>query len=164
VVDNSKHASSFRDPSGYIFTDEGVIKRTILPIYFKQYEALNSSRFFENLFKNKLLIPHVELSKTESKIIIQPENIPFITYPYEWSFNMYKEAALLTLKLQKYSIEKGFSLKDATAFNITFHNGKAIFIDTLSFDIYQENTPWRAYKQFITHFLGPLVLAHYKQN
>ena len=74
---------------------------------------------------------------------------------------MYKEAALLTLKLQKYSIEKGFSLKDATAFNITFHNGKAIFIDTLSFDIYQENTPWRAYKQFITHFLGPLVLAHY---
>lgn len=161
MVDNSKHASSFRDPSGYIFTDEGVIKRTILPIYFKQYEALNSSRFFENLFKNKLLIPHVELSKTESKIIIQPENIPFITYPYEWSFNMYKEAALLTLKLQKYSIEKGFSLKDATAFNITFHNGKAIFIDTLSFDIYQENTPWRAYKQFITHFLGPLVLAHY---
>jgi len=161
VVDNSKHASSFRDPSGYIFTDEGVIKRAILPIYFKQYNALTSSGFFENLFKNKLLIPHIELSKSDSKIVIQPENIPFITYPYEWSFNMYKEAALLTLKLQKYSIEKGFSLKDATAFNITFHNGKAIFIDTLSFDIYQENTPWRAYKQFITHFLGPLVLAHY---
>ena len=46
---------------------------------------------------------------------------------------MYKEAALLTLKLQKYSLEQGFSLKDASAFNITFHNGKAIFIDTLSF-------------------------------
>jgi len=74
---------------------------------------------------------------------------------------MYKEAALLNLKLQKHSIEHGFSLKDATAFNITFHQGKAIFIDTLSLDFYQENTPWRAYKQFITHFLGPLVLAHY---
>ena len=130
MVDNSKHASSFRDPSGYIFTDEGVIKRAILPIYFKQYEALNTSGFFENLFKNNLLIPHTELSKTEGRIIIQPENIPFITYPYEWSFNMYKEAALLTLKLQKHCVEHGFSLKDATAFNITFHNGKAIFIDT----------------------------------
>lgn len=161
MVDNSKHASSFRDPSGYIFTEEGVIKRTIFPIYFKQYNALTSAGFFDSLFKNKLLIPHKEVTNSEDKIVIQPENIPFITYPYEWSFNMYKEAALLTLKLQKYSLEKGFSLKDATAFNITFHDGKAIFIDTLSFDFYQENTPWRAYKQFITHFLGPLVLAHY---
>ncbi|MFD2824111.1 class I SAM-dependent methyltransferase [Lacinutrix iliipiscaria] len=161
MSDNSKHASSFRDPSGYIFTDEGIIKRAILPIYFKQYNALNSSGFFESLFKNKLLIPHTELSQTENKIVIQPEPIPFITYPYEWSFNMYKEAALLTLKLQKYCVEKGFSLKDATAFNVTFYEGKAIFIDTLSFDFYQENSPWRAYKQFITHFLGPLVLAHY---
>ncbi|WP_452227929.1 MULTISPECIES: class I SAM-dependent methyltransferase [unclassified Lacinutrix] len=161
MVDNSKHASSFRDPSGYIFTEEGVIKRTIFPIYFKQYNALTSTGFFDSLFKNKLLIPHQEISNSEDKIVIQPENIPFITYPYEWSFNMYKEAALLTLKLQKYSLEKGFSLKDATAFNVTFHEGKAIFIDTLSFDFYQENTPWRAYKQFITHFLGPLVLAHY---
>jgi ribosomal protein L11 methylase PrmA len=161
VIDNSKHASSFRDPSGYIFTEEGVIKRAIFPIYFKQYNALTTSGFFDSLFKNKLLIPHSEITKTEDKIVIQPDTIPFITYPYEWSFNMYKEAALLTLKLQKYSLEKGYSLKDATAFNVTFHDGKAIFIDTLSFDFYQENTPWRAYKQFITHFLGPLVLAHY---
>ncbi|MDO6598284.1 class I SAM-dependent methyltransferase [Oceanihabitans sp. 2_MG-2023] len=161
MVDNSKHASSFRDPSGYIFTEEGVIKRAIFPIYFKQYEALTTSGFFDSLFINKLLIPHSEKSKTGDKIVIQPDHIPFISYPYEWSFNMYKEAALLTLKLQKYSLEKGFSLKDATAFNIAFHEGKAIFIDTLSFDFYQENSPWRAYKQFITHFLGPLVLAHY---
>jgi hypothetical protein len=161
VIVYKKHASSFRDPSGYVFTDEGVVKRVILPIYFKQYQELTQSGFFENLFKNKLLIPHTELSKTDKEIIIQPKFIPFITYPYEWSFNMYKEAALLTLKLQKYSIEKGFSLKDASAFNITFLDGKAIFIDTLSFDFYKENTPWRAYKQFITHFLGPLILAHY---
>jgi hypothetical protein len=161
VIINNKHASSFRDPSGYVFTDEGVVKRVIFPIYFKQFQALTESGFFENLFANKLLIPHKQLSKTDTEIVIQPEQIPFITYPYEWSFNMYKEAALLTLKLQKYSIEKGFSLKDASAFNVTFLDGKAIFIDTLSFDLYKENTPWRAYKQFITHFLGPLVLAHY---
>ncbi len=113
------------------------------------------------MFKNDLLIPHTELSSSEQNIIIKAEKIPFVTYPYEWSFNMYKEAALLTLKLQKYSLEKGFSLKDASAFNITFHQGKAVFIDTLSFDFYTENSPWRAYKQFITHFFGPLVLAHY---
>ena len=155
------HSSSFRDPSGYIFIEDNEIKRVINPIYFEQYEALKTSGFFNNLIKNNLLIPHNELSKTDEQIIIQPENIPFFTYPYEWSFNMYKEAALLTLKIQKYSIEHGFSLKDASAFNITFHKGKAIFIDTLSFDFYKENSPWRAYKQFITHFFGPLVLAHF---
>lgn len=161
VTTYKKHSSSFRDPSGYVFTDEGIVKRIIFPIYFKQYQALNQTGFFENLFGNNLLIPHKELTVSQTEIVIQPKQIPYITYPYEWSFNMYKEAALLTLKLQKYSIEKGFSLKDASAYNVAFLDGKAIFIDTLSFDFYKENSPWRAYKQFITHFLGPLVLAHY---
>ena len=155
------HPSSFRDPSGYIFKENDVIKRVINPIYFRQYEALTDSGFFNNLIENGYLIPHQELSKTDEQIIIQPDKISFITYPYEWSFNMYKEAALLTLKLQKYSLEHGFSLKDASAFNITFHKSKAVFIDTLSFDFYKENSPWRAYKQFITHFLGPLLLGSY---
>ena len=158
---NNQHASSFRDPSGYVFTEDDLIKRSILPVYFKQYQALSTSGFFDKLFKNNLLIRHRELSNSINEIVIEPEQIPFITYPYEWSFNQYKEAALLTLKLQKYSLEHDFSLKDASAFNITFHKGHAIFIDTLSFDFYVENTPWRAYKQFITHFLAPLVLARY---
>ena len=155
------HSSSFRDPSGYIFIENNEIKRVINPIYFKQYKALTNSGFYDALFKNQLLIPHEEISKSEKEIVLKAEKIPFITYPYEWSFNMYKEAALLTLKLQKFSLENDFSLKDASAFNITFHKGKAIFIDTLSFDFYEENFPWRAFKQFITHFFGPLVLAHY---
>lgn len=158
---NTAHSSSFRDPSGYIYIENDEVKRVVNPIYFKQYNALTQSGFYKKLFKNKVLIPHQEVSNSEDKIIIKAEKIPFITYPYEWSFNMYKEAALLTLKLQKYSLEHGFSLKDASAFNITFHKGNAIFIDTLSFDFYIENSPWRAYKQFITHFFGPLVLAHY---
>lgn len=161
MTTNYKHSSSFRDPSGFVFTDKGVVRRSILPVYFSQYKALKKSLFFDKLFKAGLLIPHKEISESENEIIIQPEQIPFITYPYEWSFNQYKEAALLTLKLQKYSLEHGFSLKDASAFNITFHKGKAIFIDTLSFDFYVDNTPWRAYKQFVTHFFGPLLLAKY---
>ncbi|OZV69025.1 nodulation protein NoeA [Winogradskyella aurantia] len=155
------HSSSFRDPSGYVFIEGGDIKRAINPIYFKQYKALTQSGFYQGLIKNGLLISHKEVSNSDETIVLQADKIPFITYPYEWSFNMYKEAALLTLKIQKYSLEHDFTLKDATAFNITFHKGKAVFIDTLSFDFYIENSPWRAYKQFITHFFGPLVLAHY---
>lgn len=161
IPKNSTHQASFRDPSGYMFHDGATLRRAVNPIYFPQYEKLKSSGFFDTVIKKGLLIPHEETSVSSEQIILTPESIPFITQPYEWSFEQYKHAALLTLQIQKYALSKGFILKDASAYNVTFHKGKAVFIDTLSFDFYEENTPWRAYKQFITHFFGPLVLAKY---
>lgn len=157
----SIHEASFRDPSGYMFHDGDTLRRAINPIYFPQYQKLKESGLFKKLIDAGLLIAHEETSVSEEKIIITPERIPFITNPYEWSFEQYKHAALHTLKIQKYALSKGFILKDASAYNVTYHKGKPIFIDTLSFDFYEEDMPWRAYKQFITHFLGPLVLAKY---
>lgn len=157
----NRHASSFRDPSGHIVVENGIVSRIVNPIYFPEYRSLTDSGFYQKLFDANLLIKHKETTAIDSEIHIQPENIPFFSYPYEWSFSQYKHAALHTLKLQRYCIQNGFTLKDATAFNITFHNGAPIFVDSLSFDRYQEGEPWRAYKQFLTHFLGPLVLAKY---
>jgi hypothetical protein len=161
MTNYKQHTSSFRDPSGYIYLEKNIVKRKINPIYFKTYKALKDSGFYKYLFDLGLLIPHSELVNCKDYIVLQPDQISFITYPYEWSFNQYKEAALLTLELQRIALNKGFSLKDASAFNIVYYKGKAIFIDTLSFEIYKENKPWVAYKQFIMHFLGPLCLAHY---
>jgi len=158
---NQPHEASFRDPSGYVVQENGIVKRVVNPLYFKQYDALVKSGFFEKLFKSKILIPHREVARTNDCIVIQPEQIPFITNPYEWSFEQYKHAALLTLKIHRLALANGFILKDASAYNVTFHKGRPIFIDTLSFDFYKEDTPWRAFKQFITHFFGPLVLAKY---
>lgn len=155
------HEASFRDPSGYVFYDGKILRRCILSIYFNQYNKLKESGFFKTLISKGFLISHEETSVNEEKIIITPEEIPFITNPYEWSFDQYKHAALHTLSIHKYALSKGFILKDASTYNVTFHKGNPVFIDTLSFDFYEENTPWRAYKQFITHFLGPLVLAKY---
>ena len=157
----SPHQASFRDPSGYMFYDGDVLRRAINPIYFRQYNALKDSGFFKTLITNKLLIPHTQTTVSDQQIVITPEPITFITNPYEWSFEQYKHAALHTLKVHKYALSKGFILKDASAYNVTFHKGSPVFIDTLSFDFYEKDTPWRAYKQFITHFFGPLVLASY---
>ncbi len=160
-MESERITSSFRDPSGFVYKDGNSIKRIINPIYFKQYNSLTECGFYTKLFNKNFLIPHIEVSKNDSQIVIEPNKIPFINYPYEWSFMQYKQAALLTLKIQKYCLENNFTLKDASAFNVTFHEGKPIFIDSLSFDFYQENKPWHAYKQFIMHFLGPLVLSYY---
>ena len=160
----NRHASSFRDPSGYILVKDGIVYRNINPVYFKQYQSLTGSGFYKKLFESGLLVKHTEVAADANHVLIQPENIPFFSYPYEWSFTQYKHAALHTLKLQKYCLQNGYTLKDATAFNITFNNGAPVFVDTLSFDVYTEGEPWRAYKQFLMHFFGPLLLAKYYGN
>ncbi len=50
------------------------------------------------------------------------------------------------------------TLKDCSAYNLQFHRGRPIFIDTLSFEVYREGTPWVGYRQFCEHFLAPLAL------
>jgi hypothetical protein len=92
---------------------------------------------------------------------IIPEQLDLITYPYEWCFSQWKQAALLTLEIMKVSIAHGMILKDATPFNIQFRYCKPVFIDTLSFEFYNEKEPWIAYRQFCESFLAPLVIMSY---
>lgn len=154
---------SFRDPSGFIFYRDGLPFRQINTDYRENYELLLSSGLYDSLIRNGLLIAHDEVdaeSPLPEKVykIIKPEPINFISYPYEWSFPQLKDAALVTLKIQKEALSCGMSLKDASAFNIQFKNGKPVFIDTLSFERFEKGKPWVAYRQFCQHFLAPLAL------
>ena len=157
-------AASFRDPSGFVFTQAGIVYRSIAPSYFVYYDHLMGSGLYDILVQKKLLVSHQEELNvwTEQERRIIPTTIPFITYPFEWSFSQLKDAALLTLQIQKEALEYGMTLKDASAYNVQFFEGRALFIDTLSFEEYQEGKPWVAYKQFCEHFLAPLALMAYK--
>ncbi len=81
-----------------------------------------------------------------------------ITYPYEWSFLMLQAAALAHLDLQLALLEKGYGLSDASAFNMQFVGAHPLHIDTLSVIPYQDNSYWAGYRQFLKHFLNPLLL------
>jgi len=154
--------SSFRDNSGFVFYENGEIFRAINYSYKENYEHLMGSGMYDYLVKENLLISHTEVEqKLTADIfkIIKPQKIDFISYPYEWCFSELKDAALTTLTIQKTALEYGMTLKDSSAYNIQFHEGKAILIDTLSFEIYKENEPWVAYNQFCKNFLAPLALA-----
>jgi hypothetical protein len=104
----------------------------------------------------------LEVSSQSSYKVIKPTTIPFISYPHEWCFDELQDAALATLKIQKLALEHGMSLKDASAFNIQFKDGRPVLIDTLSFEKYIDGSPWIAYRQFCQHFLGPLALMYYR--
>lgn len=159
--------TSFRDNSGFVFKHNGEIYRQINTVYKDEYDKFISCGLYEELIKKEMLIPHKEVSLPDinnEKLYkcIKPEQIDYISYPYEWCFSELKEAALLTLNIQKTALKYNMSLKDASAFNIQFKEGKPIFIDTLSFETYKENQPWIAYGQFCRHFLAPLALMSYK--
>lgn len=158
----NKLNASFRDPAGFIFTSsQGEILRQINQIGAEEFDLMHSSGLYDTLVKKKFLIPHQEVDNVyaDAYKTIKPERLPFISYPYEWSFGQLKDAALLTLYIQKAALKKGMSLKDSSAYNVQFVSGKPVFIDTLSFEVYEEGKPWVAYKQFCQHFLAPIALA-----
>ncbi len=159
--------SSFRDPSGFLFRRDGALFRQINASYREEYEALLACGLYERLVGAGLLVPHRETDAPPADAaiaykVIQPEEVPFISYPYEWCFSQLKDAALTTLRIQQEALETGMSLKDASAYNIQFWRGRPVLIDTLSFERYQEGRPWVAYRQFCQHFLAPLALAGYR--
>ena len=155
--------ASFRDPSGFVFRSSGTLLRRINQNYAQDYDLLMGSGLYAQLTTMGALVRHTELDKprfydADFYKTIQPREIGFISYPYEWCFSQLKDAALLTLDIQLLALEHGMTLKDASAYNIQFEHGRPVFIDTLSFEKYNDGAPWVAYRQFCQHFLAPLAL------
>ena len=97
----NREFSSFRDPAGYIYYENNKIYRRINKCYFNEYEHFINSGLYNELVEKNYIISHKEIEKKAEYIIIEVEKIPFISYPYEWCFNALKEAALLTLEINK---------------------------------------------------------------
>lgn len=153
-------AGSFRDPSGAVYFGDNCVYRTINACYAGEWEQIKKTGFFESALAKKLILPFEELDETNSDCykILKSPLLPFVSYPYEWSFGQYKDAALHTLNVLDECLKFDLVLKDATAYNIQFLDGKPVFIDLLSFAVRDKNKPWEAYLQFCKHFLAPLAL------
>lgn len=157
--------ASFRDPSGFVFFKDGALYRQVNKVYQNHYKQFMQSGLYERLAEEGSIVTHEEVEQESAAgdneqvyKVLRPRLIPFISYPYEWCFSQLKDAALLTLALQRKALSFGMSLKDASAYNVQFLNGKPILMDTLSFEKYEEGKPWVAYRQFCQHFLVPLAL------
>lgn len=164
-----QHLASYRDPSGFVFSYKGEVYRQVNQVYRKDFERFIDSGLYAKLVKDQLLLPHQQLEENLTGgenwyTTLKPEQLHFITYPYEWCFDQLKDAALLTLQLAQIGMAHNMILKDATPFNIQLHKGRLVFIDSLSFEEYDETRPWVAYRQFCETFLAPLALMHYHQQ
>lgn len=162
----NQHPASFRDPSGFIYEKDRTIYRFVSVAYLQDYELFVKSGLAGELLKKKLLLPFTELAENHTGRsdwykTLQPQQLPFLSYAWEWSFEQLKDAALTTLNICRLALQKGMILKDATPTNIQLVEGKYKLIDTLSFEKYKEGEAWIAYRQFCECFLNPLLIAVY---
>lgn len=162
-----KETFSYKDPSAFVIKKADGIHRYITEDYKDEYDQLMDSGLYENLIVKGLMISHKE--ELSSRVIDEniyktlfPEQINFISYPFEWSFSQWKDMIITYISVNELALQHGMILKDATPYNFTFYNGKCILIDTSSFDNYAEGKPWFAYRQFCEEMLAPFALMYYK--
>jgi ribosomal protein L11 methylase PrmA len=162
---------SFRDPSGYVFFQNGSVYRTINPAAAESFGTVAASGVLAELASRNLILPFEDLDMASGAFdafkgargeipvrIIRHPRIKLISYPYEWVFSQLQDAALAHLDIQIAALDRNVVLSDATPYNMQFHEGKVVHIDLLSFRPYREGEPWAGYNQFCRMFLLPLLI------
>ncbi len=157
---------SFRDPKGHVFSRGKEILRTVHLAGVEGYERARDNGLIEALQSSGLLIDTEEIDPRAARTygfraeyVLRHARLPFISYPYEWSFHALKDAALLHLDVILTCLDHEVALSDASAYNIQFDGHRPLFIDVLSFQTYTEGDPWLGYRQFCEQFLNPLLLT-----
>ncbi len=161
---------SFKDPAGRVFRRDDLIGRTLSARARQHFDAAGRSGLIASLVADRLLID-TRLERAADRgldpavvgefVLTQPR-IPVVTYSYEWSFEMLRDAALVTLRVLDRALQDRFILKDATAFNVLFHGTQPVFVDAPSLEPHEDGRVWAGYGQFCRSFLVPLLLASYR--
>lgn len=155
---------SFRDPGSRVFERDGRIFRAIWERSAPAYEQLRNSGLLADLIERGMLVSSEEVDPQSVAIepaptyVLEHARLPFLSYPYEWPFALLKRAALFHIDLQLAALERGFTMSDATAYNVQFVGTKPVFIDHLSFRPYVAGEVWAGHRQFCMQFLNPLIL------
>jgi len=163
-------AASFRDPDGYVFQHADRVFRALGPQFVPLLREIEQTGLLAGLVQDgQLVATHRVTDPTLRKALlpghphaaefVEHERLAPITYPYEWSMSMLADAGVLTLDLQLRLLESGLSLKDATAYNIQFRDGRPVFIDLTSMERPARLDLWKALGQFNQMFTFPLLLS-----
>jgi hypothetical protein len=174
----SNHAvadgGSFRDPDSRVFELGGNVVRGLTGDGLADWDAFVQSGLMAMLVEDGSLVETEPgdadaLAALRSRdpdgswvAVLRHERVPFVTYPYEWTFSMLRDAALLQLQVTRKALAANLSLKDASPYNVQFRGSKPVFIDVGSFERARSGEPWLGYRQFCMLFLYPLLLEAYR--
>jgi hypothetical protein len=154
-----------------VFYRDGAVLRGLSPQALRNWHALTRTTFFRRFSAEGRLVKTEAVENSNEPMgsetgewagLLKHEPIPVVSYPYEWSFSMLKDAARLQLDLLLGALDEDMTLKDASSFNIQWNGTRPVFIDVPSFEPYLSGHPWAGYRQFCQLFLYPLFLQAYK--
>ena len=172
AVSLSFENGSFRDRTSRVLIHRNHVFRALDSLALQQWHHLKELDFYKHGVECQKIIDTRERSLAEFDLpllqtrqwegLLEHQRIPFISYPYEWSFEMLKDAALLHLDLLHQGLLANILMKDATPYNIQWRGSRPVFIDTASFVKMPKGSAWSGYRQFCELFLFPLMLQAYK--
>ena len=158
-----REAGSFRDRNGRVYYDDRRVLRRLSPRALANWHLLQSAPFFgRHMEAGRIVRTRLTEEHADGGGVLEHARIPFVSYPYEWTFGMLKDAALLHLDLMRDALEDGFILKDSSPYNIQWEGVHPVFIDVPSFELLGPGVPWVGYRQFCELLLYPLLLQAYK--
>jgi hypothetical protein len=155
---------SFRDPLSRVFVDGDAVWRALSVEGLADFDAYAATAAYASAQKDGRVVATTAVPADAAPIgsgwagALRHERVPVVTYPYEWTFSMLKDAALLQLELSREALAEGILTKDATSYNVQFLGARPVFIDVGSFERLVPGEPWAGYRQFCELFLNPLYL------
>jgi 2-polyprenyl-3-methyl-5-hydroxy-6-metoxy-1,4-benzoquinol methylase len=156
---------SWRDPDGFVVNAQGSILRAVVLEKADRTRALMREPWMAELIKEgsipateELLFAPPGIEDPTHWLWLKHHALPFPAYPHEITALQLFDSARLTLRVATAAAARGWELKDASAWNVLHSEGRAVFVDFLSFDKLDECGRWIAYGQFVRHFLLPLLL------
>ena len=151
--------ASFRDPEArVVYSADGEVLRELSARGREDWSALENARFFRRALEDGRIVATEEIEPG----VLRHERLPFVSYPYEWPFEMLRDAALLQLALLDDALVEGFVLKDGSPYNVQWRGSEPVFVDVGSFERLRDGEPWAGYRQFCALFLYPLMLQAYR--
>jgi SAM-dependent methyltransferase len=160
-------SGSFRDRNGNVYYRGGRVFRALSPTALANWNLLRETEFFARRAADGSIIgtrvAPEEAPPAGAAAVLEHDRVPFVSYPYEWTFGMLRDAALLHLDLMREALDEGMILKDATPYNIQWIGARPVHIDLPSFEALRPGQLWVGYRQFCELFLYPLMLEAYRK-
>ena len=123
------------DTVGKLFFCKDRVLRAINQPYVDQVQEMFNGGMIQELIDKELFVNSwISVTKIEGyNLVIEHEYIEFWNYPYEWSFNMLKDAAILVLDVNSVANKYGYELFDVHAFNVVYDMSRPKYVDLGSF-------------------------------
>jgi hypothetical protein len=162
---------SFRDPDSRVFAWRGALYRAMTDDAMAAWQEVAAGSAFERLRESRRLVetgvapdevPLPDGLDETYVAVLRHERLPFVSYAYEWSFGMLRDAALLQLEVLEAALDRSLTLMDGSRYNVQGRGSSPVFIDVGSFDRANASGPWVGYGQFCSMFLYPLMLEAFR--